>query len=1061
MITTTPRLGHLQYPLVLALLLFCTSAHGERLPFKSYTTADGLAHNVINKIFRDSRGFLWFCTNDGLARFDGYSFKNYGTNDGLPHPTVNDIVETSSGDYWVATNGGLCKFDPRGVPTTNPIRYEAIGNTASKPMFTVFEPPNSDRFSRAINTLLLDRAGTLWCGTLQGLFRLADVDRRFELQHVEIGLPSNYAEQKFINALTEDRHGTLWIGTPNGLYRRWRDGHAARYGKDEGVDDFVLSLLEDRRGNLWVGTARGGLFLLIIDPTTKAPIVRETYNEHNGLTTNWVFALYESTDGKLWVGTNKGLCEFAPGDHVPSIRRAYTELNGLSFHEVVCMAEDRDSNLWLGTNTSGAMTLSRNGFTTFDARDWVSHVTTIFESDGELHVFGGVMGNKLAPWFEGATFDPLNPGAVDFWRRLGRFDGQRFTWLVPDVLKRETSWSDKPLALRTRKGDWWIGTGIGLARFRGTDNFQALKSARPISIYTQKDGLASTDIYCLHEDGHGDIWVATVSASAGNGLARWDSETGKLHNMVPTAGLPSLKDKLPTAFQEDRAGNMWVGFNDGELARFRSGRFTVFSTANGLPPGRVSNLYLDKAGRLWVSLMRGGSSRIDDPAAENPTFKNYTTAQGLSANFVSVITEDTFGRIYFGTSHGLDRLDLETGRMKYYTTTDGLGSGTVFCALSARDGQLWFGTAQGLSHFWPEHPQVSAVPPPILLTALQVSGTAHNVAANGETDVRLEELPASGNQLQIGFVGLSFASGESLRYQYRLEGADSDWSAPSSERVINYANLAPGHYRFLVRALTSEGGVSPVPATVTFSVRPHVWQRWWFLTLVALAFMGLAYGIYRYRVARVLEVAEMRTRIATDLHDDIGANLTKIAILSEVARQQRGMSDEETHSPLASIATISRDSVASMSDIVWAINPNRDSLLDLVRRMRRHAEEMFSTRDIALEFRAPGTQDHLKLGVDVRRDVFLIFKEAINNVAKHSRCSRVEIDFRAEGSELLLQVLDNGVGFDPLIASEGQGLTSMRRRASARGGSLEIKSSSGVGTTTTCRVPLGRSQRVF
>ncbi len=367
---------------------------------------------------------------------------------------------------------------------------------------------------------------------------------------------------------------------------------------------------------------------------------------------------------------------------------------------------------------------------------------------------------------------------------------------------------------------------------------------------------------------------------------------------------------------------------------------------------------------------------------------------------------------------------------------------------------------RGLSHFWPEPQQTSAAPPPILLTGLRVAGVSQQVSANGETDLNLPDLAASGNQLQIDFVALSFATGESLRYQYRLEGADADWSTLTSQRTINYANLAPGRYRFLVRALTSEGSMSPIPASVSFLVQPHLWQRWWFLTLGALAVMAAGYGVYRFRVARLLEVANMRTRIATDLHDDIGANLTKIAILSEVARQQRGNGNEGVDNPLSSIARISRDSVASMSDIVWAINPKRDTLLDLVRRMRRHAEEIFTTRDIGLEFRAPGADNHLKLGVDVRRDLFLIFKEAVNNVARHSRCSRVEIDFPADGSELLLQVSDNGAGFDPAVESEGQGLMSMRRRAQARGGSLEIESRPGGGTTTTCRVPLGRHARV-
>ena len=1059
------------------LLCFLPSTHAERLPLKGYTVADGLAHNVVNKIFRDSRGFLWFGTNDGLSRFDGYTFANYGTAEGLPHPTVNDILETPAGDYWVATNGGVCKFNLRGVPTSNfNLEHNGAARPVRQPMFTVIVPPDNDRLSRAITTLLQDRDGMLWFGTAKGLYRLEQLGERVQLLPVDIGIPSEYTEQKYINALLEDRHGTLWIGTPSGLYRRWPDGSAARYGKSDGLspadkglsfanEQFIHCLLEDRRGNLWVGTAYGGLFRLETAADHRPPVFTRAYTDKNGLTSNWVFVLYESTDGKLWVGTNKELAELMlADDKANSFLHVYNRQNGLSESEVLSMTEDRAGNLWLGTSI-GTMTLARNGFTTFDTRDWLQQVFSIFESStGELYAYGQVLGDERASVFEGAKLNLLNPRPLNHMRRLGRFDGKQFTWLLPEALKNNKfylGWSDKRLALQARTGEWWIGTGgQGLFHFPRTSSFAALETAPPIAVYTQKDGLHGGDIYCLYEDAHGDLWVSTVSASTGNGLARWDHATRTLHNMAQMEGLPSLKDKLPTAFQEDRAGNIWVGFNQGELARYAAGRFTVFTSADGLPAGRINDLYLDHAGRLWIAVMRGGLSRIDDPAAEHPSFTNYTSAQGLSGNFVSVITEDDYGRIYVGTSHGLDRLDPATGRFKYYTTADGLAPGQVAGAFRARNGQLWFGTSQGLSRFCPEPPRASAAPPPILLTAVRVAGTTQNISANGETDLRLPDLTPGGNQLQIDFVGLSFASGESLRYQFRLDGADKDWSAPTAQRTVNYANLAPGRYRFLVRALTSEGGVSPTPATVIFTVRPPFWQRWWFLALGVLTFVGLGYLIYRYRVARLLEVAEMRTRIATDLHDDIGANLTRIAILSEVARQQRGK-DDETDSPLSSIASISRDSVASMSDIVWAINPKRDSLQDLVRRMRRHAEEIFTTRQIRLEFRAPGDDDHLKLGVDVRRDLFLIFKEAVNNVARHSRCSRVEIDFRAEGSELLLQISDNGVGFDPLIESEGQGLTSMRRRASVRGGSLEIKSRSGSGTTTTCRVPLGRSQRVF
>jgi signal transduction histidine kinase len=297
-------------------------------------------------------------------------------------------------------------------------------------------------------------------------------------------------------------------------------------------------------------------------------------------------------------------------------------------------------------------------------------------------------------------------------------------------------------------------------------------------------------------------------------------------------------------------------------------------------------------------------------------------------------------------------------------------------------------------------------------------------------------------------VALGFGSGDVLRYQYRLDSTNADWTAPDDRRTVTYAGLAPGRYRFEVRALNSDGDASADPATVSFRVLAPLWQRWWVVSLVALALALVTREAYRYRVARLLDIANMRTHIATDLHDDIGANLTRIALLSEVARQ--------THddAPLASVARIARESVGAMSDIVWAINPKRESLLDLVRRMRQHAEEIFTLRDIELTFDAPDTADAVKLGMDIRRDLMLIFKEAVSNAARHSRCSRVAIAVRIDGRRLMMAVVDNGAGFDTSRDSEGQGLASMRRRAERLGATLEIAAGAGAGTTVKLGIPI-------
>jgi signal transduction histidine kinase len=220
------------------------------------------------------------------------------------------------------------------------------------------------------------------------------------------------------------------------------------------------------------------------------------------------------------------------------------------------------------------------------------------------------------------------------------------------------------------------------------------------------------------------------------------------------------------------------------------------------------------------------------------------------------------------------------------------------------------------------------------------------------------------------------------------------------------------------------------------------------LALIATTAGAMSYAVYRYRVARLLEMLHLRIRIATDLHDDVGANLTRIALLAEVA------SHTQDRGPVASIARIARESVSSMSDIVWAINPKRDSLIDLTRRMRQHADELFTLRDIELRFSAPGAADSFRIGVDIRRDLLLIFKEAVNNAARHSRCSLVEIDLRVEAARLVLAIIDNGIGFDSTRTGDGQGIGSMQRRAQALRGSLEITSRSGAGTTVRLGVPI-------
>ncbi|HSE38330.1 MAG TPA: ATP-binding protein, partial [Blastocatellia bacterium] len=367
-------------------------------------------------------------------------------------------------------------------------------------------------------------------------------------------------------------------------------------------------------------------------------------------------------------------------------------------------------------------------------------------------------------------------------------------------------------------------------------------------------------------------------------------------------------------------------------------------------------------------------------------------------------------------------------------------------------GDLWFGGKGGLSRLRPQ-PEPPKSPPPVLITGLRIGGETHQISALGETEIASIELGPDKNQVQIDFVALGFSPGEGLRYQYKLEGATEDWSQLADQRTVNFANLAPGRYRYLVRAVNADGVMSEPPASFSFRVLPAVWQRWWFVAIVAALVGLIAYALYRYRVRRLLELERVRTRIASDLHDDIGAGLSRIAVLSEVASHEAGNFSAVTER-LSVIARASRELVDSMSDIVWVINPERDHLRDLTQRMRRFASDLFTSRGIEFNFRAPVSDHHLKVGADVRRHIFLIFKESVNNILRHSECTKADLDLRVEGGWIVLTVTDDGAGFDPARTSDGNGLANIRERARVLGGRLRIDSGKGDGTTITVGVPV-------
>ncbi len=1008
--------------------LFLSPIYAERLPFKIYTTENGLPQNLANRVVRDSHGFLWFCTEDGLSRFDGQNFVNYDPADGLPHPQINHILEARDGTFWLATNGG-------GVAYFDSAPKQPLPDAAAASSFQTISIAGSSEKNlnpNRVNYLFQDQAGTIWAGTFVGLFRLEKRDENLSFQRV--ALPLNNAPVS-VRGFSESRNGDLWMWSMNGVFRRHADGRITHYSIHPTANyDPIRGIVFDEKGRIWIAHEQAGLFVLDENGLAKIesaspsenyssselkPVLTAWFGKAKGLVNDQIFSLFQSSDHHLWVGTSTGLSEF---DGVNF--RNYTTAQGLPETPYNWLAEDVDGNLWATTN-QGAIKFTRHGFVTFHQTEGlgVRGVRVLWENadgklwavtpDGKFHQLAGenfVSAESLLP--SGTTFDfPQNIIQGGF-------------------------------------GEIWAATKNGLFRFPKIEGLADLQKAVPQKI----KGLGGDFVMHVFEDLQHDIWISLDNTEPR--LIRWERATKTSQGFGQNENFPP--NFTASAFAEDSSGTMWVGSTSGGVVRYRNKQFDFFTVDDGVPPGQVQDLFFDETGQLWIATRGGGVGKVTETNSEKPVFSRLTTKDGIASDNVTCIIEDSVGNIYIGTGRGLNWLDSATGRIGLYTTIDGLNDNKIEIAVRDRNGALWFGTANSLARFAPQPPQIF-VPPPIFITKLQIAGNNLPLSEIGQTEVGEFELGAGNNQIMIEFSGINFNAGQTLRFQYKLVGTEENWSAPTLARTVNFAHLAPGNYQFLVQAVTPDGKMSQKPATVNFKILSPLYLRWWFV-LGLIALIGFViYTLYRNRITRLLELERVRTRIATDLHDDIGANLTRIALLSEVANQQTGNGNQKNLLP--SIADIARESVDSMNDIVWAISPNHDRLLDLTRRMRQHAEEIFTYREIDLEFNAPPSETDLKLSVGVRRDLLLIFKEAVNNAARHSGCSQVKIDFRVENSMLSLCVADNGRGFDHLQESDGQGLRSMARRAEVLGGKFKVDSRQKNGTSILFELALHKTKQ--
>ncbi len=1020
----------------------CLHARTDDLVFERVSLEHGLSQNSVFCIFQDHKGFLWIGTQDGLNKYDGYDFKAYKhdseNSNSLNSSVITSIYEDRSNVLWVGTNRGLNKLDREKEAFT---RYQHDPN----------DPKSlSGNFVSSIYESRQERDGSLWIGTRDGgLNKLVLKDNHPTFIHYrnEPEDPSSLSHN-YVSAICEDQFGSLWIATNGGLNKLVREGAAStparfiHYKNDlhdphSLSDNIVTSLCQDPAGTLWIGTAKG-LNKLTPNQDGGTPVFIHYMNDPNNpksLSHNSILSLYVDRSGTLWIGTTKALNKYIPSENIGATFSRYesdpNNAGTLSDNNVRAIYEDRSGILWIGTWNGGLNKLDRKrqSFTHYEHKSnspqSLSHnnIRAIYESrqgrDGVLWI--GTRGGGL---------NRLDRGKQSF--KQYKFDANN-----PKSLSHDYVWS----IFEDRVGGFWIGTyGGGLNKFdRGKETF-----TRYMYDPGNPNGLSHYNVTPIFEDRTGVLWVGTV----GGGLNAFDREKGIFKHYKNDPDDPSsLSHNEVWSIMEDREGTLWIGTSGGGLNKFDRAkeRFTHYKNDPN-DPKSLSNNYVfsihedsNNDGMLWLGTWGGGLNRFDRQTGE---FARFREKDGLPNEVIYGILEDDHGNLWLSTNKGIARFNLKTKTIKSYNVLDGLQSNEFNAGAyhKNRSGEMFFGGIRGFNAFHPDSVKDNPYIPPIVITAFRKfdETIARDISAIDEFELAYKD-----KYLTFEFVALDYTHPEKNQYAFMMEGFNSDWIYSGTRRFASYTNLDPGAYVFKVKGSNGDGVWNEQGASIRIIITPPYWKSWWFQLLVATAFVGVLAAIYQYRVSHLLAVERLRVRIASDLHDDIGATLTKISLQSELI--QDGACSPEIVASLRKIGAMSRELVTTMSDVVWSIDARNDTVGDLLDRMRDFAASVLSAKPINVNFEVSGLDEQKKLSVPLRQNLYLIFKEAINNIAKHATATQVNIHVKNIDGKFSMMIRDDGKawGNGDYEKLSGHGLRNMKMRAERIGGRLEISRNGG------------------
>jgi signal transduction histidine kinase/ligand-binding sensor domain-containing protein len=957
-----------------------------------------------------------------------YFVQSWRTGDGLPDNAIYDVLQDSNGYIWLATLEGLVRFD--GV-AFKPFSSPLIAQVAARNIRALAQTADS-------TLLMLPAVG--------GVVQLKD--GRFSPHPAGEGMAGYQLQTLFV-----DRAGAVWLSWTGGGVRRWRAGEITEFGPTNGLSSRArVSFAADNAGGVWI--ASGGFLGCYRDG--KLTHIKENLNP-----TEYTVVAASRSSG-IWICKNTELLKWNGGQ----FSTVSTNLPWAGSRDAVRkMFEDSHGVLWIGTGAHGLFRLAGGQFAAEETSQ--SQITSITEDvEGDIWVAtagGGI--NRLRP--KSFVLYNTKSGLPEDMSDAVCADAQGDVWLANRGSGVVRISGGNIFALQVQAGArkfraysvfpddagcvWGIEGGLFRFPRDHPDQAQAVSNNLTGDI---------TRGHILYKSRDGDIWIGADM----NVLGRFRG--GLPENYVSETNFPGQR---PRSIVEDAKGRIWIGTENRQLIQLAGDKFTMFTQKDGLPDAPMRSLYADADGAVWVGTIGGGLVLW-----RNEKFTLISTADGLPDDNIAEMVADDAGRLWCGSRSGIfyvaksNLLAFADGKIpKVKGTIFGKSEGIsgISCLGSCQPmtcktagGRLWFATQQGVLSLDSTVLESNSRPPPVFIDELFVNDHPLEI-----TDPL--QVPPLCHKIDFRFSVLSYAAPESVRIRYKLNGVDSDWVEIVNQRAAVYSGLRPGKYRMQLKACNNDGVWNEAGTSLAFVVQPAWWQSWWFqgsalLVLITISGMGIRHWAQRRlklkleRLEHQQALARERTRIASDLHDDLGATVTQVGLMLEEMRATPS-STEEIKQQSAAISGRVLNLARDLDAVVWSVNPRNDSLGELFAYLSQSFLENFRRTSIRPRLEVMESVPDSALAPEVRHHLFLVVKEAVNNVIKHSQATEVTLSLKVVDNVLEIRIADDGRGVSPdaIARSKRHGFPNMRARVEQLGGKLEVSSEPAKGTSIRISIP--------